>query len=171
MSSDTGAAGQLSSLGLGPPDQVSFAVADMAQAVSALSPVLGEFDVRESVLAAGSIMHRDRDREAEARLRLGICRFGAIEIELVEVLEGDWPTVDHLDRHGPGLHHVRFVVDDLGAKSSQMQAAGFREVLRGVSPRGSQFAYLEAPAVLGPTMVELLQPASDEDSGPPPDRP
>lgn len=169
MSSDTGAAGRLSGLGLGPPDQISFAVADMAQAVSALSPLFGQFDVRESVLAPRSIVHRDR--EAGARLRLGVCQSGAIEIELVEVLEGDWPTVDHLDRHGPGLHHVRFVVDDLGAKSSQMQAAGFSEVLRGVSPRGSQFAYLEAPAVLGPTMVELLQPAPPEDAGPQMDRP
>lgn len=168
MSSEARAAGPLSGLGLGPPDQVSFAVADMAQAVSALSPLFGEFDVRESVLASGSIVHRDR--EAGARLRLGICRSGAIEIELVEVLEGDWPTVDHLDRHGPGLHHLRFVVDDLGAKSSQMQAAGFSEVLRGVSPRGAQFAYLEAPAVLGPTMVELLQPPSAGDTGPRPDR-
>ena len=169
MSSEAGAAGPLSSLGLGPPDQVSFAVADMAQAVSALSPLFGEFDVRESVLAAGSVVHRDR--ETGVRLRLGICQSGPIEVELVEVLEGDWPTVDHLDRHGPGLHHLRFVVDDLGAKSSQMQAAGFSEVLRGVSPRGSQFAYLEAPAVLGPTMVELLQPAPPEDTGPLPDRP
>lgn len=168
MSSDTGAAGPLSSLGLGPPDQVSFAVADMAQAVSALSPLFGEFDVRESVLAPGSIVHRDR--EAGARLRLGICQSGPIEIELVEVLEGDWPTVDHVDRHGPGLHHLRFVVDDLDATSSRMQAAGFGEVLRGVSPRGSRFAYLEAPAVLGPTMVELLQPAPPEDTGPPPER-
>ena len=168
MSSDTGAAGPLSSLGLGPPDQVSFAVADLAQAVSALSPLFGEFDVRESVLAPGSIVHRDR--EAGARLRLGICQSGPIEIELVEVLEGDWPTVDHVDRHGPGLHHLRFVVDDLGAKSYQMQAAGFSEVLRGVSPRGSRFVYLEAPAVLGPTMVELLQPAPPEDTGPPPER-
>ena len=141
--------------GLGSPDQISFAVADMAQAVSVLGPLFGEFDVRESVLAQGSIVYRDR--EGKARLRLGICQSGPVEIELVEVLEGDWPTVDHIERHGPGLHHVRFVVDDLGAKSSQLQAAGFSEVLRGVSPRGSRFAYLEAAAVLGPTMVELLQ--------------
>lgn len=159
MSSNTEAAGPLSGLGLGPPDQVSFAVADMAQAVSTLSPLLGEFDVREAVLTPGSIVHRHR--EAGARLRLGTCQSGAIEIELVEVLEGDWPTVDHLERHGPGLHHIRFVVEDLGAKSSQMQAAGFSEVLRGVSPRGSKFAYLEAPGV-------QLPPA--EDTGPPPDR-
>ena len=156
MSSDPAPA--LSGLGLGPPDQISFAVSDMAGAVSALSPLLGEFDVRESVLAPGSIVYRDR--EGGARLRLGICQSGAVEIELVEVLEGDWPTVEHIERHGPGLHHVRFVVDDLGSKSSQMQAAGFSEVLRGVSPRGSRFAYLEAPEVLGATMVELLQPLS-----------
>lgn len=156
MSSDAPTDRRLTSFGLGPPDQVSFAVADMARAVSVLSPLFGDFDVRESVLEPGSV--RYRDRETGARLRLGVCQSGAVEIELVEVLEGDWPTVDHIDLHGPGLHHVRFMVDDLDNKSAQLQAAGFGEVLRGVSPQGSQFAYLEAPAVLGPTMVELLQP-------------
>ena len=154
MSSDPATA--LSGLGLGSPDQVSFAVADVPGAVSALRPLFGEFEIRESVLEPGSVMYRDR--EGAARLRLGICQAGAVEIELVEVLEGDWPTVEHIERHGPGLHHIRFLVDDLDAKSSRMQAAGFREVLRGVSPRGSRFAYLEAPEVLGRTMVELLQP-------------
>lgn len=168
MSSEAPSTGFLTSLGLGPPDQVSFAVADMAQAVSMLSPLFGEFDIRESVLEPGSIVYRDR--EGGARLRLGICQSGALEIELVEVLEGDWPTVDHIRLHGPGLHHVRFVVDDLDAQSAHMQDAGFSEVLRGVSPRGSRFAYLEAPSVLGPTMVELLQPPPVEDTGPPLDR-
>lgn len=156
MSSDPPAA--FSGFGLGPLDQISFAVADVPGAVSALGPLFGEFDVRESVLAPGSIVYRDR--EGGARLRLGICQSGAVEIELVEVLEGDWPTVEHIERHGPGLHHVRFVVEDLDSNSSRMQAAGFSEVLRGVSPRGSRFAYLEAPEVLGPTIVELLQPPS-----------
>ena len=167
MSSSAPAADPSTGLGLGPgpPDQVSFAVADMAEAVSVLGTLLGEFVVRESVLEPGSVSFRGR--EGAVRLRLGICQAGAVEIELVEVLEGDWPTVDHIDRHGPGLHHLRFVVDDLGAKSAQMQAAGFSEVLRGVSPRGSQFAYLQAPAVLGPTMVELLQPPAPTDTASP----
>ena len=104
-----------------------------------------------------------RGREAEARLRLGTCQSDAVEIELVEVLEGEWPTVDHIGRHGPGLHHVRFAVADLDATSAKMQAAGFREVLRGVSPRGSQFAYLEVPGVLGPSMVEIVEPPTRED--------
>ena len=162
MSSDAPAADPSTGLGLGPPDQVSFAVADMAEAVPVLGALFGEFVVRESVLEPGSVSFRGR--EGGVRLRLGICQAGGVEIELVEVMEGDWPTVDHIDRHGPGLHHLRFVVDDLGAKSAQMQAAGFSEVLRGVSPRGSQFAYLQAPEVLGPTMVELLQPAASRDS-------
>jgi hypothetical protein len=154
MSSEAPAAG-LEAL-FGPPDQISFAVVDIAETVSLLEPLFGPFDVRESVLAPGSVTYRGR--EGAVRLRLAICQSGAVEIELVEVLEGDWPTVDHLDRHGPGLHHVRFVVTDLDAESAEIQVAGFREVLRGVSPRGSQFAYLEAPGVLGPSMVELLQP-------------
>ncbi len=128
----------------------------MAEAVSLLEPLFGQFDVRESVLVPGTVVYRGQ--EEEIRLRLGTCQSGSVEIELVEVLAGDWPTVDHIGRHGPGLHHVRFVVADLDAESAQMQAAGFREVLRGVSPRGSRFAYLEAPGVLGPSMVELLQP-------------
>ena len=160
MSSEARATDREAGHGLGPPDQISFAVADMAEAVSLLEPLFGEFDVRESVLSPGSVVYRGRG--GEIRLRLGTCRSGAVEIELVEVLEGDWPTLDHIARHGPGLHHVRFVVADLNATSAEMQAAGFREVLRGVSPRGSQFAYLEAPEVVGPSMVEILEPAAPQ---------
>lgn len=162
MSSDpiTASAGLQDGLGLGPPDQISFAVADMAEAVSLLEPLFGGFEVRESVLAPTSVVYRGR--EEEVRLRLGTCQSGAVEIELVEVLTGEWPTVDHIARHGPGLHHVRFVVADLDATAARMQAAGYREVLRGVSPRGSAFAYLEAPGVLGPSMVEILQPPAQQ---------
>ena len=142
-------------LDLGPIDQVSFAVEDISTALSVYEPLFGPFTTRETAPAPDSLVYRGRP--VRARLRLAFCRSGEIEIELVQVLSGEWPTLEHIRRHGPGLHHVRFLVDDLEEKRAEMEDSGFATVIQGVSPRGSRFAYLESPAILGPTMVELLQ--------------
>jgi hypothetical protein len=46
----------------------------------------------------------------------------------------------------------------VGAKEAELEAAGFETVLDGTTPRGSRFAYLEAPQRFGHTLIELIQP-------------
>jgi methylmalonyl-CoA/ethylmalonyl-CoA epimerase len=145
----------LTGLGLGPVDQISFAIADIDASLPAYQAVFGKFTVRDSVMTADNLTYRGEPTAAE--VRLAFCRSGELEIELVQVLSGEWPTTDHLERHGQGLHHVRFIIDDLVETLDRMYDAGFGLVLQGVSPRGSKFAYLESQAILGYTMIELLQ--------------
>jgi len=146
----------IAQLELGAVDQISFAVADIAASLPEYTAIFGEFTVRNSTLTPDNLTYRDKPSGVE--LRLAFCRSSGIEIELVQVLSGDWPTVDHLERHGSGVHHIRFRVDDLDSTLVRIYGAGFELVLRGSSPSGSEFAYLEAPSILGHTMVELLQP-------------
>lgn len=143
-------------LGLGPVDQISFAVEHISAALAIYEPLFGRFTIRETTLSSENLVYQGQP--ASAHLMLAFCRSGDVEIELVQVIAGDWPTLDHIGRHGPGLHHLRFLVESLEAKVTQMETVGFVPVLHGVSSRGSRFAYLEAPHVLGSTMVELLQP-------------
>jgi len=137
--------------GLGPIDQVSYAVRDMDEAVGRFSALFGPFVVRPATLTG----IRYRGRTAGAELLLGFGRSGPLEIELVQVLSGDFPQAEYLARHGEGLHHVRFDVQDIETKLAAMLAAGFTEAVWGENP-GVRFAYLEAP-FLGDGMVELLQ--------------
>lgn len=141
--------------GLGPIDQISFAVEDMAAVLPLYSALFGELTTRRVTLTPDRVTYRGRP--ASATLLLGFGRTGDVEVELVQVEDGEAPSLEHLRRHGDGLHHVRFPVDDLDAKEAEMAAAGFETILRGTTPRGAVFAYLEAPARFGHSVIELIQ--------------
>jgi catechol 2,3-dioxygenase-like lactoylglutathione lyase family enzyme len=141
---------------LGPIDQISFAVTSVEQSLPWYEAVFGgPFTVRDVLLAPELVTYRGAP--ADAVLRLAFGRTAGLEIELVEVLSGAAPSLEHLREHGDGLHHVRFPVLDLRAKTDQLTAAGFEVIFGGTTPRGSLFAYVQAPASLGHTVIELIQ--------------
>ncbi len=138
--------------GLGPIDQISFAVADVDEAVPRYAALFGgEFQVVDTdlldVLVDG--------RPESVSLRLGFGRTGAIEVELVQVVSGEYPVKDHLARRGESFHHVRFPVSDLRATQLAMQAEGYTVTLEGATG-GILFAYLTSVDLAGGT-VELIQ--------------
>ena len=138
--------------GLGAIDQVSFAVRDAEDAARRWEPIFGPFEIMTVDLPAIEY----RGRASSARLTLGFGRSGDIEIELVEVLEGDSPVADHLAEHGEGIHHVRFPVHDLAGKRAAMEAAHWTTIFAGEGGPVS-YAYLEPPAEVGGTVIELIE--------------
>jgi len=151
----------LPELGLGPIDQVSFAVADLEAVLPAYVGIFGPFTTRRVTFDPALVSYRGQP--AGASLLLAFGRSGDVEIELVQVEAGEAPAAEHVRRHGDGMHHVRVPVDDVATTRGRLEAAGFTTVLEGTSPRGSRFAYLEAPDRLGTTMLELLQqPPQDQ---------
>jgi methylmalonyl-CoA/ethylmalonyl-CoA epimerase len=149
--------------GLGPIDQISFAVASVEQSLPWYEAVFGgPFTVREVTMAPDAVSYRGAP--ADARLRLAFGRTAAIEIELVEVWRGEAPSLEHLREHGDGLHHVRFRLADVDAKTKQLTEAGFGVIFAGTTPRG-RFTYVQAPSSLGHTVIELIQPVAPERSG------
>jgi methylmalonyl-CoA/ethylmalonyl-CoA epimerase len=138
--------------GLGPIDQISFAVADADEAALRYAALFGgEFQVIDAELPDILL----QGRPAAVSLRLGFGKTGPIEVELVQVVSGEYPVKDHLAQHGEGFHHVRFPVTDLKGTQAAMKAAGYRVTLEGASG-GVLFAYLESPDLAGGT-VELIQ--------------
>ena len=142
--------------GLGELDQVSFAVANVDDAVRRYEPVFGPFRVADIEL--DEILYRGEPSSVSLRVAFG--RQGSIEIELVEVVAGRSPTADYLAERGEGVHHVRFQVADLSSTQAAMEEAGFTTSFYG-EKRGTRFAYLEAPEWLGATSIELLQSPSN----------
>lgn len=140
-------------LGLGPIDQVAYVVADLERALPRYEALFGPFEVGTSPLPGCTI----RGREADCVLRLAVNRSGPVEIELIQVLEGDTPHAEHLRAHGEGLHHVRFRVERLEPKLAELEAAGYRTVLRKRFGPTVAFAYVETPAELGSSLIELLE--------------
>ena len=146
-------------LGLGPIDQVSFAVESIEAVLPLYSALFGEFVVRDVAFSPDRVTYRGQPAEAELKLAMG--RSGDVEIELVEMRSGEGPALDHIGRHGQGLHHVRFMVEDMAAKAAALEARGFQRILEGTTPRGSGFMYFECPDLLGHTVIELVQPAPE----------
>ena len=146
--------------GLGPIDQISFAVTSVEQSLPWYEALFGgPFAVRDVTLAPDAVTYRGAP--ADAVLRLAFGRTAGIQIELVEVRRGEAPSLEHVREHGDGLHHVRFPVADLDAKTAQLTAAGFEVIFSGMTPR-SRFTYVQAPASLGYTVIELIQPVAAE---------
>ena len=144
--------------GLGPIDQISFAVADVAEALPRYTAMFGPFrvvDVPELEVVVGG-------QQSRTTLRLGLGRSGSIEVELVEVVSGLWPTTAWLDRYGEGLHHIRYPVDDVAATRAAMEATGFDVLM--ASTGQLEFVYLASPLLNGMT-VELVPASLRADAG------
>src|SRR5206468_7359326 len=98
-----------------------------------------------------------RGQRSKTTIKLGFGHTGPLEVELVEVVDGLWPTLDWLDQHGEGLHHLRYPVADVAASRAQMVSAGFSVTVEDID---GSFVYLESPLLSGMT-IELIARASD----------
>ena len=123
---------------------VGIAVADLDAAVEAYQRLFGaELEHRETV--------PDQGVEA-ASLRVGTGR-----IELLASLGPETPVGKFLANRGPGMHHVAFEVDDIGAELERLAAGGAE--LIDERPRlglfGLQVAFVH-PAATGGVLAEFV---------------
>jgi hypothetical protein len=137
---------------LGAMDQVAFVVRNIEQALPAYEALFGPFNVFE----AGPFEVKYRGKTIFPKIKCALGKSGPLEIELCEAVGGGPPHGEHLERHGEGLYHVRFPVKRLQDTLQAMESAGFVQVYSGQS-RTVRYAYLEAPALLGHTLLELVE--------------
>ena len=96
-------------------------------------------------------------KRAGYRGKRGFFHLGPIEIELVELIDGQTIHEEFLKQHGEGLHHIGFEVKNLPEAKKNAEKAGFK-VTQGFSREdGSGFAYLDTDKV-GGVIMELIQP-------------
>ena len=117
---------------------VGIAVSDLDAAVSTYTALLG-----------GTLEHRDLVPEQgvdAASILLGDSR-----IELLAPTGDDTPVGRFLAKRGPGMHHIAYEVDDVGAAIAELGAAGAEMI--DSSPRvglfGLQVAFVHPDAVHG----------------------
>ena len=120
------------------------AVADLDEAVATYERLLGaELEHRELV--------PDQGVEA-ASLRVGAGR-----VELLASLGEETPVGKFLSKRGPGMHHVAYEVDDVGAALDELTAEGAE--LIDESPRrglfGLEVAFVHPDAVHG-VLAEIV---------------
>lgn len=82
---------------------------------------------------------------------------GPLQLELIRPVSGDSIYTEFLERHGPGLHHFCFEVEDLGAALAAAAEAGLSVIQAGsMMGGGMEFAYLDG-ATHGVPFIELAR--------------
>jgi catechol 2,3-dioxygenase-like lactoylglutathione lyase family enzyme len=93
--------------------------------------------------------------EFTAHISLGYA--GDLQLELIEPVSGPTIHAEFLERHGPGLHHVCFEVEDLDEACASAEAAGVPVLMRGsMMDDEIEFAYVDGSAG-GAPYVELAR--------------
>ncbi len=95
-----------------------------------------------------------RGAPSRGRAKLAFFEFENIVLELIEPLGGPSTWSEFLEKHGPGIHHIAFEVEDMGEGISKLEGSGGELVQRGDFTGGS-YAYVDARATLG-AIIELL---------------
>jgi len=139
---------------LPPVEQIGIVVRDVEQAVQFFSSAFGwgPFKIRESEMKGVTYDGRTGD----CRLKMAFARSGGVEIELIQVLEGETPHSDFIRRHGEGLQHLRFRVDDCGGMLKALAREGVEPLWSQVFPGIAAFAYMKTDKTSG-LMVELFE--------------
>lgn len=152
---------------LPPVQQLGFVVKDVDKAVEYYSSVFGwgPFDIFELSLKGFTY----RGKQGDSRLKIAMAQQGAIQIELIEVLEGETPHSNFLREKGEGVQHVLCgFVEDLDGMLAELAKDGIEPVFRGLlNPSDfsidmgmgevrADIVYLNADRI-GGVMIELCE--------------
>lgn len=93
-------------------------------------------------------------------VRVAMIPVGDTKIELLEPTSPDSAVAKFMERRGPGVHHLAFHVDDVGAALESLRSAGVR--LIDEEPRvgagGTKVAFVHPKGFNG-VLVELVEGA------------
>lgn len=120
-------------------NQVGFVVRDLEAALTLYGPIFGPF----STMNPGPMTYDYRGREEECEMRLAFGTSGDVEIELIEWVAGGCPHKEFLDAGREGMHHLRFIVENLETTAAQAEAFGYRTIWSKRYGDGLAVAYLE----------------------------
>jgi methylmalonyl-CoA/ethylmalonyl-CoA epimerase len=83
---------------------------------------------------------------------------GDSSIQLLGALGPDTPVGSFLGRHGPGLHHVAYAVNDVAASLERLRQEGVRlvDLVPRRGSRGTTIAFVH-PGGMDGVLVELVQ--------------
>jgi methylmalonyl-CoA/ethylmalonyl-CoA epimerase len=98
-----------------------------------------------------------RDTVADQGVEAVSLRVGNGRVELLSALGPDTPVGKFLAKRGPGMHHVAFEVDDLGAELDRLAAGGAQLIDERPRPGlfGLQVAFVH-PETTGGVLAELV---------------
>lgn len=141
-------------LNLPPVDQIGFVVKDLDSALAVYTPLFGEF----TVMDAPDMEWDYRGEPETSSLKIAFAKSGDVEIELIQWIAGKTPHKEFLDAGHEGMHHLRFVVDNVEAKVKEAQACGYQQIWYKRFGEGLAASYLEREG--DPLILEFFENAA-----------
>ncbi len=132
-------------------NQVGFVVRNMTQAIALYEPLFGPF----SRMDPAPMTYDYRGVQEECVIRLAFGKSGDVEIELIEWVSGGCPHKEFLDAGREGMHHLRFIVDDLDSQVKAAAALDFEVIWGKRWGEGLAVAYLERQG--DPLVLEFFE--------------
>ncbi len=83
-------------------------------------------------------------------------QIGSIHLELVQPISGESVQKEFLERHGEGINHLGFLVDNLDKEVGMLVGKGLKVISSAKFVGGGGFAYLDTDKI-GGIVFELLQ--------------
>ncbi len=147
---------KLSNMKLPPIEHIGIVVRDVEKAMESYSSVLGWGPFEAFEIEMKNFTYRGRP--GDARLKVALSQGGAVQLDLIEVLEGETPYSDFLREKGEGLQHLCCAaVDDLDRVLAELTAEGIEAVYHGDLPDlGLRVAYAAGDKT-GGVMIELYE--------------
>jgi len=127
-------------------EHIGIAVANLAEAERIFEDILGEAPFKREHV------------ESEA-VDVSFFQSGESKVELLATTDEEGPIGQHIERRGPGLHHLAVHVDDLEAELERLQGLGY-QVITGPKPwaDGKVIAFLH-PGSTAKVLIELCADA------------
>jgi hypothetical protein len=133
--------------------QQAFVVSDLDAAMAAFTEHAG--CEHWTTFPAIGTPYRYRGRDIESSVALAFSRSGRVQIELLQPIDGEGLTHDFLAEHGPGAHHIGFLVEDADAAVAAAETDGIEAVMSGHIGT-LHFVYLDTFADLG-VYLEVIE--------------
>ena len=136
-------------------EHIGIAVSDLEEAERIFGEILGSPAYKREEVAGESVL-------------TSFFQTGESKVELLVPTSPDSAIAKHLEKRGPGLHHVAFHVEDLEAELARLESKGYRVVV-GPKPGadGKRIAFLHPGTRQGPRRtlrgrLNLGRPAEDK---------
>ena len=136
------------------------------------TPALDHIGIAVESIDSGLAIYRALGIELEGveevedqKVRVAFLPVGDTRIELLEPTDDSSPIARHLERRGPGLHHICLRVTDIRAAMTNLAADGYRllseEPLEGA--HGCLVCFIH-PKSGGGVLIELSEPMTSDES-------
>jgi methylmalonyl-CoA/ethylmalonyl-CoA epimerase len=138
-----------------------------------VKPTLDHIGIAVESIAEGVEFYRTlglelegTDEVPEQGVKVGFLPVGDTRLELLEPTGPTSPIARHLEKRGPGMHHICLRVDDIRRAMEDLAARGFR--LLSNEPQTGAHGCLVCfvhPRSTGGVLLELSQPPGDPHEG------